>query len=328
MDNLTIIDEEPLDESHGWDPQHRPLPQLLNYGIICVDKPPGPSSHEVVAWVRRILEITKAGHSGTLDPPVTGLLPVGVGDATKVLETLLMGPKEYYAIAKLHGSVDIDRLGNVIKEFTGTIYQKPPQRSAVKRETRSRTIYSLDLVENKDKLLLLRILCQAGTYVRKLVYDIGEVLGDGATMIELRRTQVNHLKESDGLVRLHELMDAVHLWKNKHEEEKIRRLIKPVEHAVEHMKVVVIRDSAIDAICHGAQLAIPGVLRISKDIINGDKVCLYSTKGEIVALGEAVLNTNDLVEKEKGIAFKTKRVIMKAGTYPRMWKPRDEDKVQ
>src|SRR5207253_648726 len=130
-----------------------------------------------------ILEIEKAGHSGTLDPYATGLLPVGLGEGTKALSVLLLGRKEYYALARLHANITDERLLSVIKGFTRDIYQRPPQRSSVKRATRIRTIYHCEKIEGHDRLVLLHIICQAGTYIRKMIYDIGEILGPGATMV-------------------------------------------------------------------------------------------------------------------------------------------------
>src|SRR6476646_10365917 len=192
LGELIRITDEVTNNKFGYLPMDRPIKELLNYGIILLDKPGGPTSHEVVAWVKRILELGKAGHSGTLDPGATGLLPIGLGEATKALSVLLLGPKEYYALARLHAHVSNDKLNDIIKEFVGDIYQRPPQRSSVRRATRIRTIYQLEVVEQFDRLLLIRTVCQAGTYIRKIIYDIGEILSPGATMIELRRTRVSN----------------------------------------------------------------------------------------------------------------------------------------
>lgn len=315
-----VLDEEPTDPTLGAAPHQRRLEQLLAYGVLLVDKPPGPTSHEVVAWVRRILNVEKAGHSGTLDPPATGLLPVGLGEATKALSVLLLGPKQYYAVARLHDPVSADQVTRVLQEFTGEIFQKPPQRSSVKRVVRSRTIYQLELVERRGALLLLRVLCEAGTYVRKLIYDIGEVLGPGATMVELRRTRVSHLDERQGIVGLHELVAAVDSWSQANDEGPLRSLIRPVEQIVENVGRVVVRDTAVDAICHGAQLAVPGILRASEGIGKGDFVAVMTQKGELVALTTAAMAAGDLAGASRGIAFLTRRVIMKPGTYPRLWR--------
>ena len=317
--SLIELAEETSDPAYGYFYDQRPIETLLQYGIIPLDKPEGPTSHEVVSYVRKILRVEKAGHSGTLDPPATGLLPVGIGEATKALSTLLLGPKEYVAAARLHDPVSDEKLRKVLQEFTGEIYQRPPQRSSVKRVTRVRKIYDIDLLEQVGKLILLRVSCQAGTYIRKLIYDIGEVLGCGATMVELRRTKVCHISEQDGLVRLHDLLYAKEML-NAGDESYMRRYVRPVEYATAWMKEVYIRDSAVDALCHGAQLAIPGILKLSSNIAAGDVVAIYTLKGELVAVAQALLSTPEIVEREKGIAFKTNRVVMKPGTYGRLWR--------
>jgi H/ACA ribonucleoprotein complex subunit 4 len=275
----------------------------------------------LVAWTKKILGITKAGHSGTLDPGTTGLLPIGLGDATKALSILLLGPKEYYAVARVHQQKELDQIEAIFREFTGEIYQRPPQRSSVKRATRVRRIYELQRLENADNLLLIRVLCEAGTYIRKLVYDIGEILGTGATMFELRRTRVSVFSETgDKLARLHDLVDAMETYKETKQEEKIRSIIKPIEMALEGVASVAVKDSAVDALCHGAQVAIPGIVAIDKTIKIGDKVVIYTLKGEIIALGEAIMSAEEIKQNDKGIAFNIQRLIMKPNTYPRAWK--------
>src|SRR6266540_5939279 len=321
FDQLTRVTDEVASPDYGYYPDKRPLNLLLNYGIILLDKPAGPTSHELVAWTKRILGITKAGHSGTLDPGTTGLLPIGLGDATKVLSILLFGPKEYYAVARIHQQKDIDQIDNLLKEFTGEIYQRPPQRSSVKRATRVRRIYEIQRLESADNIILLRVLCEEGTYIRKLIYDIGEVLGTGATMFELRRTRVSVFSEAaDKLVRLHDLVDAIETYKETKEEQKIRSIVKPIELALEGVVSVAVKDSAVDALCHGAQVAIPGIVAIDKNLKKGSLVGIYTLKGEIIALGEANMNSEEIKQNDKGIAFNIKRLIMKPDTYPRCWK--------
>ena len=319
LQNLTEIDQDITDDNYGTYYDKRSLDQLLKYGFILLDKPPGPTSHETVAWLKRILKIPKAGHSGTLDPQVSGVLPMGLGDGTKALEVLLYGPKEYHALGRLHSLPSKEKLKKVLEEFSGEIFQKPPQRSAVLRQTRTRTIYELELLEQKERLLLLRILCEAGTYIRKLIYDIGEILGPGATMIELRRTRVHQFTENSRLVTLHELANAYSLWTEKKDDSKLLELIRPIEHVLSELKSVVIRDSAVDALCHGAQLAIPGVLQVSSNLKKDDLVAIYTQKGEVVALAKSLLSEADIKENTKGYAFETKRIIMAPSTYPKRW---------
>lgn len=320
LENLIVIDQDITDDAFGTYYDKRNIEQLLNYGIIILDKPPGPTSHETVAWTKRILKIPKIGHSGTLDPQVSGVLPLGLGEATKALGVLLFGPKEYHALGRIHSLPSKEKLAEVLDMFIGEIYQKPPQRSAVVRKTRTRTIYELEVLEQKERLLLMRVLCEAGTYIRKLYYDIGEILGPGGTMIELRRTRVDQFRETDGLVTLHELADAFALWDEKKDDSKLMKIIKPVEMALSEIKSVVIRDSAVDAMCHGAQLAIPGILQISPNLKKGDFVGIYTQKGEAVALAEAMMSEEEIRDATKGYAFETRRIIMAPNTYPKKWR--------
>ncbi|MFY9797159.1 MAG: RNA-guided pseudouridylation complex pseudouridine synthase subunit Cbf5, partial [Candidatus Nitrosopolaris sp.] len=248
LQNLMKIDDDVTDEAYGHYPDLRPVNSLLDYGLILIDKPAGPSSHEIVAWIKKILCVQSAGHSGTLDPGATGLLPVGLGEGTKALSILLLGPKEYYTLARTHSHISEERLQSVVAKFTGDIFQRPPQRSSVKRSTRIRTIYEFQKLEQYDRLALFRILCQAGTYIRKLIYDLGEVLGPGATMIELRRTRVSNLAERNGeFTKLHDLEDGFRIYKAKNDDKKLRRLIRPIEQCLEGLRAVVVRDTAVDA---------------------------------------------------------------------------------
>ena len=319
LENLVKINEDITNPEYGVYYDKRSVENLLEYGLILVDKPPGPTSHEVVAWTKRILHIPKIGHSGTLDPQVSGVLPLGLGEGTKALGVLLLGPKEYHALGRLHSLPSKEKLKQILELFRGEIFQKPPQRSAVLRQTRTRTVYELELLEQKERLILLRVLCEAGTYIRKLYYDMGEILGQGGSMIELRRSRVHQFSE-DNLVTMHQLADAYATWKENGDDSKLSKMILPIEHALSEIKSVVIRDSAIDSLCHGAQLAIPGVLEISPGLNQGDLVAIYSQKGEVVALAESLLSETEIKDSTKGYAFQTKRIIMKPKTYPKSWR--------
>jgi len=148
---------------------------------------------------------------------------------------------------------------------------------------------------------------------------MGEILGPGGSMIELRRSRVHQFSE-DTLVTMHQLADAYATWKESGNGSKLSKMIIPIEYSLSEIKSVVIRDSAIDSLCHGAQLAIPGVLEISPGLKQGDLVAIYSQKGEVVALAESVMSENEIQDNTKGYAFKTKRIIMKPNTYPKSWR--------
>ncbi len=317
---ILIRAEDITDPAYGYPPESRPLSLHLRYGFLNLDKPRGPTSHEVVAWIKRITQVSRAGHAGTLDPKVSGVLPVALEESTKVLQALSNADKEYICLVHLHSQVPEPRLLEIIQEFTGEIFQRPPLRSAVKRQVRRRKVHFIELLEKEGKDVLLRIGCQAGTYVRKLVFDMGEALGCGAHMLELRRTKSGPFSEEESLVTLHDVMDAFAFWRENGREDMIKKVILPVEAAVRHLPKIVIRDGAVDAICHGASLAAPGVLSVETGISVGNMVAVMTLKGELVALMEAQMTSRQIVEADRGLVAKPIRVIMQPGTYPRKWK--------
>ena len=241
-------------------------------------------------------------------------------NATKVVGTVVHTMKEYMCVMELHGDVSDTDLESVVRKFVGKIYQRPPLRSSVKRSLRVKEIFYLDILERCGRHVLLRIGCEAGTYARKLVYDIGLLLGVGAHMRELRRTRAGPFREDETLVTLQELSEAKYQLEHEGREDLLRSRVLPVEYAVSHLKKVIIRDSAVDAIAHGADLALPGVVGLHEGIGRGERVAIFTLKGELVALGEARMTSEEMLTLEKGIAVKVRRVVMRPGVYPRMWK--------
>ena len=256
---------------------------------------------------------------------VTGVLPLALEDATKTIQAFLLSGKEYVCLMTLHGDVDETRLRDVLKEFVGDIFQKPPVRAAVKREVRRRTIYSIEDVEIEGRQVLFRVSCQAGTYIRKLVYDVGEVLAVGAHMRELRRTRSGSFTEKD----LYSLYDVLKLSQASpdEKEEITRRLVRPMEDAFDYIPKIYVRDSAVSSICHGADLAVPGIVKLTEGIRPKTAVALYTLKGELVALSRALMGTEQMITDERGLAAKTVRVIMPVDTYPKLWKPKHSHAV-
>lgn len=316
---VIIKNEEESNPSYGTSPTNRSINNHIRYGIINLDKPAGPTSHEVVAWIKRILNVTHAGQGGTLDPNVTGVLPVALAEATKVAQTFLLGGKEYVCIMRLHNYVPAENVTQVMSEFVGEIYQRPPLRSSVSRIIRKRRIYYIKDFEFQENWVLFRIGCQAGTYLRKICFDIGEALGCGAHMEELRRTRAGPFIEDQSLVTLYDLYGAYNQWKEKKDESPLRRVIKPVEDAVVLLPKIVIRDSTVDSICHGANLALPGILKLESQIRPKILLGIFTLKDELVALAKATMSTEEMMENEHGIAADTLRVMMAPNTYPKMW---------
>jgi H/ACA ribonucleoprotein complex subunit 4 len=246
------------------------------------------------------------------------VLPVALNDATKALQALLLMGKEYVCVMKLHQPVVEEKLSKVLQEFVGVVYQRPPVRSAVRRRLRKRAIYGIEVVELSNKLALLRVDCQSGTYVRKLCHDIGEALGVGAHLRELRRTRVGPFVEEESL-SLYDVAYAYHTFVEKNDETLLRRVVQPVEKCFFLLPKVYVKDSAVDALCHGASLAVPGILRLEAHIKRGDTIGVFTLKGEIVAFMRSLMSSEEMLDLEKGIAATPVRVIMDRGTYPRRW---------
>ena len=305
--------------NYGKSPDELSVNELINNGIINLDKPSGPTSHQVDSWLKNIFAINKVGHGGTLDPNATGVLPIGIGNATKVLHILLESGKEYVGLMKLHKKIDNDKIIKVIESFIGDITQLPPVRSAVKRIKRKRKIYYINIIEIREREILFRVGCEAGTYIRTLCVDIGKKLGCGEHLSELRRTIVGNLKDDDSVI-LHDIIDAYVFWKEDNNEKEIRNIIYPMEKLLDHIPKIVIRDSAVDAICHGAKLALPGIVEVDTDIKKGDTIAIITLKGEGVALAKSLMSTEDIIQKDTGLSANIKRVLMKKGTYPPIWK--------
>lgn len=304
---------------YGKAPSERTVRELLQNGFINLDKPSGPTSHQVVAWVKEILEIEKAGHGGTLDPAVTGVLPVALGDAARALQVLLVAGKEYVALMKLHKQVDDKKIREVCASFVGKISQMPPLRSAVKRVRRTREVYYLDILEVQGTEVLFRVGCEAGTYIRTLCVDIGKKLGCGAQLAELRRTRVGNITEAS-VVTLQEVKDAFIFWKEDGDEAGLRETVLSMERLLDVVPKIVVRDSAVDALCHGASLAIPGVVEIDDEIQAGELTAVLTLKGEGVALVKMAVPSEQVIEKDTGICASLERVLMNKGTYPSIWK--------
>merc|ERR1711977_557762 len=306
----------------GCSPLKRSLHDYVRSGVINLDKPANQSSHEVVAWIRRILKVEKTGHSGTLDPKVTGCLIVCVERATRLVKSQQGAGKEYVAVLRLHDAVDSQaKVAQAIETLTGALFQRPPLISAVKRQLRVRTIYESKLLEfdTERNLGVFWVSCEAGTYIRTLCTHLGLLLGTGGHMQELRRVRSGINGEKDNMVTMHDVLDAQHVFENNKDESYLRRVIKPLEALLTTYKRIVVKDSTVNAICYGAKLMIPGLLRFASEIEVNEEVVLMTTKGEAIALGIAEMTTAVMATVDHGVVAKIKRVIMERDTYPRRW---------
>ncbi|XP_057301299.1 H/ACA ribonucleoprotein complex subunit DKC1-like [Hydractinia symbiolongicarpus] len=306
----------------GSSPLKRSLKDFLAAGFINLDKPANPSSHEVVAWIKKILRVQKTGHSGTLDPKVTGCLIVCIDRATRLVKSQQGAGKEYVGILRLHDAIEgRDKLAQALETLTGALFQRPPLISAVKRQLRVRTIYESKLLEYDEEkhLGVFWMSCEAGTYVRTLCVHLGLILGVGGHMQELRRVRSGIQSENEGLVTMHDVMDAQWVYDNTKDESYLRRVVKPLERLLLSHKRLVIKDSAVNAICYGAKLMLPGILRYESGIELNEDVVMMTTKGEAIAVGNALMSTATIATCDHGVVAKIKRVIMERDTYPRKW---------
>ena len=323
---ILVKRKEKTSIKHGKNPLDRTIEELLDKGVIIVDKDAGPTSHTVADNLKSILKIERAGHSGTLDPQVTGVLLIGLNRATRLMEYMLKSDKEYVCLMYVHKSVSEEKIREALEKFTGKIMQTPPIVSAVKREERERTIYSIDLLDlaDENKSVLFRVKCQHGTYIRKLCTDIGEYLGVGAQMKELRRTKAGPLTEDEGIISLDKLRNLIELYsehsasENVYEKE-LRKYLRPMEDVLKDFKKVYARDNAVNSICHGSDLAVPGVSELDEDISIGEEVAIMTLKGELIAMGIAYMTSKDVMKKDKGAFVKTTKVFMDIDTYPKKW---------
>jgi H/ACA ribonucleoprotein complex subunit 4 len=288
-----------------------------------LDKPSNPSSHEVVAWAKKILRVEKTGHSGTLDPKVTGNLLVCIDRATRLVKSQQAAGKEYVVVIRFHGDVEggITKFAAALEKLSGALFQRPPVISAVKRTLRIRTIYESKLIEfdAKNRLGVFWVSCEAGSYMRTLCVHLGLLLGVGAHMQELRRVRSGAMGEAENMVTMHDVLDAQYLFDAHQDESYLRAVIQPLEALLVNYKRLVVKDSSVNSICYGAKFMIPGLLRFENGINVGDEVVLITTKGEAIAIGIATMTTSQMATCDHGVVCKLKRVIMERDTYPRKW---------
>lgn len=315
---IIIKKEAKTDTKLGCKPEERKTEEIINYGVVNINKPQGPTSHQVSDYVQKILHIKKSGHSGTLDPHVHGVLPVALARATRIVQTLLKSGKEYIGIMHLHKDVGETKLRETIKNnFTGKIMQIPPLKSSVKRVKREREIYYFDILEKEDNDVLFIVGCQAGTYIRKLIHDLGQKLKTGAHMLELRRTKAGPFNENT-IFSLQDLTDAYYFYKKEENDKFLRKIIQPMENAITHLPKIWVFDTTVDTLCHGADLNIPGISKLHDEIYKDDIVAIMTLKNELVALGKAILNSEEIIRKDKGLAVKTDKVFMQPGIYKKI----------
>jgi len=320
FDKLNVRSNHYTPLPHGASPLKRDIQNYVKSGFICLDKPANPSSHEVVAWIKRILRVDKTGHSGTLDPKVTGCLVVCIDRATRLVKSQQSAGKEYVCIYRLHESIPQKRVAQELEKLKGALFQRPPLISAVKRQLRVRSVYESKLLEHDEEknMGIFWVSVESGFYARTICVHLGLMLGCGGQMQELRRPRSGVMTESDSST-MHDILDAQWVYDNHKDENYLRRVIRPLEALLTKHKRIIMKDSAVNAICYGAKILLPGVLRYEDGIEMGEEIVVCTTKGEAICLGIAQMTTATMASCDHGIVAKIKRVVMERDLYPKKW---------
>jgi len=309
-----IRQEAETDPAVGCRPAERPLTEYLRWGVVLLDKPAGLTSRRAAQAVARLLGVGKVGHGGTLDPGVTGVLPLLLGRSTRVAELFLGSDKAYVGKMRLHADVSDGALAAALERFRGVIEQLPPVRSSVKRQLREREVYSFEVTRRQGRCAEFAVECQGGTYIRKLVHDLGLELGCGAHMVGLRRTRAGRFGVGQ-CVTTEQVAAAARLAPSAREA-ALRRLVRPVEELIaELLPCVRIGDGAVHSVCTGYPLAVPGVSMLDR-FGRGDRVAVLTLKGELVGIGHAALGSEDIMGASRGEAVRVDRVLMDRDAYP------------
>lgn len=272
--------------------------------IIIIDKPEGPTSFQVTDFVRKQLNLNKASHFGTLDPKVTGVLPVALGRASRLTGYFSRQDKEYVGTMHMHESIAREKIENAIKEkFLGRIRQMPPIKSRVKRETRERQIKKFEILEQHENDFLFKVECEAGTYIRKLVHDLGQELKVNAHMTELRRTRASIFREKDA-VTLYQFTEAVQEF-NQGRLEKLGKMLFPVEITTRIMPSIEIKTAEIKKVLHGSPI-FQGIVKSHDNFRKSDFIAVMQNK-KLVGIAQAEISSDEI--KNTGIIAKPKTVF-------------------
>lgn len=245
---------------------------ILERGILLLDKPEELTSMQCVEVSKRLLMAGKAGHSGTLDPKVTGLMLIAFNEATKAMPVLMGLEKAYEGLMRVHGAFTEDGLARIARGSTGRIVQTPPRRSAVARKPREREVFSFEIVSVEERDVRFRTSCEAGTYVRTLCHGIGEKLGVGAHMASLRRTGIGPFS----------IEEAVTMEQLKSRKEAC---LFPLEQALERTGLprAEVRGQSIEKLRNGVPLDLSELKNVPEESLFG----IFNPDGRLLALARA-----------------------------------------
>ncbi|MEZ8001585.1 MAG: RNA-guided pseudouridylation complex pseudouridine synthase subunit Cbf5 [Candidatus Poseidoniaceae archaeon] len=303
----------------GGIPDDRDVEERLASGFILLDKPAGPTSHQLASWARDLFGLERLGHGGTLDPFATGVLPLMAGKTMKLTKKILTHKKTYICVFRFTTVPDEAQLKKVMKQLTGRVYNVPPEVSAVKVQVRTRKIFTFENIEMKGNDMIARVYCEAGTYIRTMARDLGLLLDMKVQLKELRRENTGVFKLED-CITMQDLADAVWLWKECKQPEALLRVIHPIEKLLLDLPTATVKDSAAAALAHGAPLLRPGLVNISAGVKAGKEVVIQTLKGEAVGIVSLTLGTDEIAAINEGEVARPSMVLLDEGLYPRRWK--------
>ena len=314
-----VLDESPsTDGAFGTAPDDRTLEQRLASGFILVDKPAGPTSHQLAAWARDLLGLERLGHGGTLDPFATGVLPLMAGRCMKITNKILKHEKTYIAVLRFRSMPDMETLNATMATMTGRIYNVPPEVSAVKVQVRTRNVHTFELLDTDGNDAVVRIVCEAGTYIRTMARDMGLLLNTPVSLKELRR-ETSGMFDLDHCVTMDQLADAVWLWKECGQEEAMNAIVHPIEKLLVDVPRCTVKDSAVAALAYGAPLLRPGLVSIPGGLKKGTELLVTSLKNEAVGFVKLKADSDQIATRDSGELARPSMVLMDTEVYPRRW---------
>ena len=296
------------------------LEKYFESSLVVLNKKAGITSHDEIYNLRKIFGIKKIGHSGTLDPKVTGVLVCGFSKGTRVLEYILMSEKKYEAVFEFHAEIKREVFEQSLKKFLGKIVQLPPVKSAVKRQEREREIYGLKILDYDKKNRWAKILCsvERGTYIRKLAHDIGQEIGINISMGPLHRIQAGVFSEVNSNMitseKLRVLMgefEGARNWRSKFRAYlKLKKHLYSIEELFNREKKILkvfIKKEAVKYISAGNAVRIKN-LKESKNLQKGQIVSIFY-KNKVLAVGGVIFSLQKEEKDEKEI-IKIKKVLI------------------
>ena len=318
MTHIVLDAEATTDPAYGQRPEDRNIEQRIASGVLLLDKPAGPTSHQVTAWVRDRFGLERMGHGGTLDPFATGVLPLTFGKSMRLTGKVLTHDKTYISVLDVPESVTDEALEEGLSHLRGRVYNVPPEISAVKVQVRTRRIERLVLLSRSPTHIVLEVACEAGTYIRTMARDLGLLLDRPVKLVELRRSASGRFDLSASAT-LQQVADAHWLWSSKDQPEALLRMLHPIEILVEDLPAVVVRDAAVGAVAHGAPLMRPGVVSVDGGWTTGSLVAAMTLKGELIALMRLSVDSASIQGMSDGEVAKAETVVMTTEVYPRSW---------